>query len=167
MISLIVAIGEDNLIGKGNDLPWNYPADLAYFKKTTKGHDVIMGDKTFLSIVSRLGHPLKNRKNIVATIDPNFKVEKEYNGEKYDIEIIRDFISYLKNDNSDDEKFVIGGKQIYALSLDYVTKMYITHVHKHYEGDVFFPKIDYSKFKKISKEISGDLEFAVYERVKK
>ena len=166
MISLIVAIGENNLIGKDNSLPWSYPEDLSYFRKVTKGHTVIMGDKTFLSIVSMSGHPLKNRKNIIATIDDNFKCDKIYNGEEYDIEIIHDFISFLKNDKSEEEMFIIGGKQIYALALDYVSKMYITHVNKHYDGNVYFPPIDYSKFNKIKSEIKGDLEFAVYERIK-
>ena len=163
MISLIVAIGKNNLIGKDNNLPWYYPEDLKYFKKVTAGHPVIMGENTFYSIVSRLSHPLKGRLNIVATLNKDFK----YTQEGYDVEVVYDFIEWMKAHKSDSEEyFVIGGKQIYALSLDYVDRMYITHVNKVYDGNVFFPKIDYEKFNKISSTISGDLDFSVYERIK-
>lgn len=164
MISLIVAIGVNNLIGKDNDLPWNYPEDLKYFKKVTMGKDVIMGENTFYSIESRLNHPLPKRKSIVATLNKDFHYEKE----GYVVEVVHDYIAFLKEHMGkvEDEMFIIGGKQIYSLSLDYVDRMYITHVNKEYEGNVFFPTIDYSKFNKISSTISGDLEFAVYERKK-
>ncbi len=167
MISLIVAIGKDGLIGKDNSLPWSYPEDLKYFRNTTRAHTVIMGENTFYSIVSMSGHPLKKRKNIVATLNKDFKPEKQYMGEEYDIEVVYDFIDFLKNNKNEEEMFIIGGKQIYSLSLDYVDRMYITHVNKDYEGNVYFPKIDYSKFNKIKSSFSGDLEFAVYERIKK
>lgn len=157
MISLIVAIGVDNIIGKDNDLPWYYPEDLKYFKKVTKGKPVIMGENTFFSIEGRLGHPLPNRRNIVATLNKDFYYEG--------VEVVHDFIAFLKeNLDTEEEIFVIGGKQIYALCLDYVQKMYITHVNKYHEGNVYFPTIDYSKFEKVSSEIVGDLDFAVYER---
>jgi dihydrofolate reductase len=157
MISLIVAIGVDNIIGMDNDLPWNYPEDLKYFKKVTKGKTVIMGLNTFISITDRLGHPLPNRKNIVATLDKNFSYEG--------VEVVYDFISFLKDNlDTEEEIFVIGGKQIYSLCLDYVQKMYITHVNKYHDGNVYFPSIDYTKFNKVSSDVVGDLEFAVYER---
>ena len=163
MISLIVAIGKNNLIGKDNNLPWYYPEDLKYFKKVTAGHPVIMGENTFYSIVDRLGHPLKNRKNIVATLNKDFS----YKQDGYDVEVAYDFIKWMKEHQEvSEEYFVIGGKQIYALSLDYVDRMYITHVNKDYDGNVFFPQIDYEKFNKISSTISGDLDFSVYERIK-
>ncbi len=163
MINLIVAIGKNNLIGKDNNLPWYYPEDLKYFKAVTKGHPVIMGENTFYSIVNRLSHPLAGRVNIVATLNKDFSYQKE----GYEVEVVYDFIEWMKAHMDDEtEYFVIGGKQIYALSLDYVNKMYITHVNKEYEGNVFFPKINYDKFNKISSTISGDLDFAVYERIK-
>ena len=163
MISLIVAIGKNNLIGKDNNLPWYYPEDLKYFKKVTANHPVIMGENTFYSIVDRLSHPLKNRRNIVATLNKDFS----YKQEGYDVEVVYDFIKWMQEHKDDSEEyFVIGGKQIYALSLNYVDKMYITHVNKEYEGNVFFPHIDYDKFNKISSTISGDLDFSVYERIK-
>jgi len=156
MISIIVAIGINNLIGKGNDLPWHYPEDLNYFKGKTLNKTVLMGEQTFYSIFSRINKPLPNRNNVVATLDKNFK----YPG----VLVINDLISFLK-EKRDEEIFIIGGLQIYKLALPYADRLYITHINKEYEGDVFFPEIDYSKYKLLSKEEKGDLAFSIYERI--
>lgn len=156
MISLIFAIDKNNLIGKGNDLPWHYPEDLKYFKTITSGKTVLMGEATFDSIFSRIGKPLPNRNNIVATLDLNFKRDG--------VTIINDLIKFLKEEH-DEEIFVIGGKQIYTLSLPYADRLYITHIDKEYEGDVYFPTIEYEKYKKIKETIDGELNFSVYERI--
>ena len=156
MVNLIVAIGKNNLIGKGNLLPWHYKEDMEYFKKTTLGKKVIMGEETFKSIVSYINKPLPGRTSIIATLtDYRYK----------DIEVTNDILTYIKNFPKDEDLFVIGGKIIYDLTLDLVDRLYITHVNKEYEGDVFFKEIDYSKYNKISSRVSGDLEFAVYERI--
>ena len=75
-----------------------------------------------------------------------------------------DIIKYLKEFPKEEEIFIIGGKIIYDLTLDVADRLYITHVNKEYEGDVFFKEIDYTKYNKIESRVSGDLEFAVYER---
>ena len=121
MISIIVAIGKNNLIGKGNDLPWNYPEDLKYFRKVTSGKTVLMGENTFYSIVNRIGKPLPKRQNIVATLNMDFSYEN--------VLVTHDLISFLK-ENHDEEIFVIGGKQIYQLVLPYADRLYITHINK-------------------------------------
>lgn len=154
MINLIVALDQNNLIGKDNDLPWHYKEDLKYFKETTMNQTVLMGKKTFYSIVSRTGKLLPNRKMIVATLDKSFSYEG--------VEVVNDLIDFLKNIKED--IFVIGGSQIYKLSLPYVDRLYITHVNKTYEGNVYFPPIDWNKYKKISQRDSGELSFCVYER---
>lgn len=156
MISIIVAIGVDNLIGKGNDLPWYYPSDLKYFKQKTLNKTVLMGEQTFLSIFNRNNKPLPNRKNIVATLDETFK----YPG----IEITNDLVKFLKQKH-DEEIFVIGGLQIYKLALPYADRLYITHINKKHDGDVYFPQIDFSKYKLTSKIDDGDLSFCIYERI--
>lgn len=155
MVNLIVAIGKDNLIGKGNLLPWHYKEDMEYFKNTTMGKKVIMGEQTFKSIVSYINKPLPGRTSIIATLtDYTYK----------DIEVTNDIFKFINDFPKEEELFVIGGKIIYDLTLELVDRLYITHVNKEYEGDVFFKEIDYSKFNKISSRISGDLEFAIYER---
>lgn len=153
MLSIIVAIGPKNLIGKGNDLPWYYPEDLKYFKEKTLNHSVFMGYNTFLSIYNRLGKPLPKRKNYVLTY------EETLPGGAIPIHDLKEL--------PDEEIFVIGGKMIYEMMLPHVDYLYITHVNKEYEGDVFFPEINYSEFEKIESTPCGDLEFAVYKRIKK
>ena len=157
MISIIVAIGKNNLIGKGNDLPWHYKSDLKYFKDTTIGKKVVMGKNTFLSIVNRLNKPLPGRQNVVVTRDKDFR----YN----DVEVVNDFLDYL-NQEHHEEVFIIGGSQIYNIALPYTDRLYITFVNEDHQGDAYFPIIDYSKFKLISKRDEGVLSFCVYERIK-
>lgn len=158
MISIIVAIGVNNLIGKGNDLPWYYPEDLKYFKTVTLNKTVLMGENTFYSIVNRINKPLPKRNNIVCTLNKDF----HYDG----VQVENDLISFLKHPH-DEEIFVIGGMQIYKLALPYADRLYITHVKKEYDGDVFFPTINYDNYKLVSQNDSGDLSFCVYEKVKK
>jgi len=162
ILSIISAIANNNAIGKKNALLWNLPADMKHFKETTTGHPVIMGQKTFESI----GKPLPNRRNIVLTLDKNFKG----NG----IEIFYSIDELIKNLNNtlglDEEAFIIGGGMIYKLFIDKADKLYITHVNAKFpDADTFFPIIDMSKWEKAeSKKYHRDekniydLEFAVY-----
>jgi len=155
MINLIVAISKNNVIGKKNDIPWYYPEDLKYFKRITTGKTVVMGRKTFQSIIDRNGKILPNRNNIVITRDQNFKYEN--------VTVINDVKAYIKG-LLDEEIFIMGGSEIYNLFMPYADKLYITHINKEYDGDVFFPDIDYSKFDLISKDDQNELSFCVYQR---
>jgi len=157
MVNLIVAIGRNNIIGKGNKLPWHYKEDMQYFKEITMDKTVIMGEMTFKSILSYLNKPLHRRTSVIATL-----TDYNYPG----VEKTNDIIHYLKNYPKDKEIFIIGGKIIYDLTLDIADKLYITHIDKKYEGDVYFKDIDYSKYRKISEKISNELNFSVYERIR-
>lgn len=157
MISLIWAMDKNNLIGVDNDLPWHYSEDLKYFKEKTLGKTVLMGKNTFFSIFNRLNKPLPNRINIVASSNKEFVRD--------DVTVIHNLLDFLKdNQYTDEEIFVIGGKQIYTLSLPYAKRLYITHINEEYKGDVYFPKIDYTKYQIISKNTVGVLDFVIYER---
>ena len=136
MISLIVAMTKERVIGINNEMPWYYSEDLKYFKKITDGKTVLMGRKTFQSIISRNGKALPNRENIVLTRDKNFTYEG--------VEVIHDLEKYLLV-NKDKDIIIIGGKEIYDLALPYCERLYITIINKSYEGDVYFPEIDYEK----------------------
>ena len=153
IFSIIVAIGPHNIIGKGNELPWHYSEDLKYFKKITSHHAVFMGYNTFLSIYQRLGKALPNRKNYVLTY------EDVLPGEAIPIKSIDEI-------KEDGEVFVIGGKMIYEMMLPLVDKLYITHIKKDYDGDVYFPNINYDDFTLISKTDIEELSFCLYERKK-
>ena len=142
MISIISAIAKNNEIGKNNGLLWDMPVDLKHFKVITSGHPIIMGQKTFES----LGRPLPNRKNMVLTLDENFKAEG--------VEIFHSLVE-INNfiQKFDEEFFVIGGGQIYRLFMNSADKLYITHVDGDFpDADTYFPIIEESKWQKIKEE---------------
>ena len=129
-LSLIVATDEENGIGKNNQLLWHLPNDLKFFKKTTSGHTIIMGRKTYDSI----GKPLPNRRNIVITRKENLKIEG--------VEVFNDLETALLACADDEEAFVIGGGEIYKEALPFVSQIYLTKVHHQFNADTFFPKIE-------------------------
>ena len=161
MLSIIVAKAQNNIIGKDNKLLWHIPEDLKMFKNLTTEHTIIMGRKTFES----LGRVLPNRKHIVFTQNPDFKVNDE------NVKVIHSMLEIQEYIESKEENFVIGGAMIYNLLMPYTNKMYITEIHKDFEGDTVFPKINLDIWKEVSREKGEDIEqnnleydFVVYER---
>jgi Dihydrofolate reductase len=156
MLSLIVAYDTNRGIGKSNQMPWHYSEDLQYFRKVTANHTVAMGRNTFLSI----GKALPKRKNIV------FTSNKASLQDAINIEIHEHPQAFFEQaQHTEEEIFVIGGSKIYQLALPYATKLYITHIHKAYDVDTYFPEVDFTQFKKITEEVSGELTFSVYQKV--
>ena len=131
MLSIIVAIANDNVIGKDNKLIWHLPEDLKRFKQITSGHTVIMGRKTFES----LGRVLPNRKHVILCNDAVLDIQDE------NVEVLPDIKLLDKYINSDEENFIIGGATIYKLLMPYANKMYITKINHDFEWDVYFPEI--------------------------
>ncbi|MDQ0217974.1 dihydrofolate reductase [Peribacillus cavernae] len=131
MISLMLAMDENRLIGKHNQLPWHLPSDLRYFKNVTMGHPIVMGRKTFESI----GSVLPGRENIVVTRRTDYKAEGA---------TIVHSIDEVKqlSDSLDEEIFVIGGAEIFKEVLPVTDRLYITEIHHRFEGDTYFPEID-------------------------
>ena len=142
MLSIIVAKAKNNIIGKENKLIWHLPEDLKHFKELTTGHTIIMGRKTFES----LGRVLPNRKHIVFSQNPDFKVNDE------NVEIVHSMLQIQEYIENEQENFVIGGAMIYNLLMPYVSKMYVTQIEKNFEGDAFFPRIDENIWEEISRE---------------
>ncbi len=162
MLSIIVAIAKNNVIGKDNQLIWHLPEDLKRFKQLTTGHTIIMGRKTFES----LGRVLPNRKHIVLCNDTILKIEDE------NVEVITDIKELDKYIQSEEEHFVIGGATIYKLLIPYTNKMYITKIHQEFEGDVYFPEINKDEWQEVFKEKGikdeknpYDYEYINYERI--
>ncbi|MHC4996268.1 MAG: dihydrofolate reductase [Planctomycetota bacterium] len=158
-ISLIAAISNNRVIGADNDLPWRLPADLRYFMRTTSGHAVIMGRKTFDSIQK----PLPNRRNIVVSRDPDLAIEGAETVTSLD-----DALALLAGE---DESFICGGEQIYRLALPLADRIYLTHIDTEAEGDAFFPEFDESLFEIVHDEPHEPNEdntlayrFVVYQR---
>lgn len=157
MIAQLVAVSKNNVIGKDNRLPWHYKKDLQYFKELTLNHTVLMGRKTYDSILATLGKPLPKRRNVVASRKVNY-----IKG----VEVISDIRHFVKHFPKEEKLFIIGGKEIFDETIDLVEYLYITHIDKEYEGDTFFSQYHQEDFRKIKETADGVLRFAVYERVK-
>jgi dihydrofolate reductase len=140
LISLIVAVAENGVIGANGGLPWRLSADLKTFRRLTLGKPVIMGRKTFQS----LGKPLDGRDNIVLTSDPFF--------EAAGVSVVDNFADAitlartLALTRGADEIMVIGGADVFRLALPHVSRIYWTVIHAKPEGDVRFPDIDLSQW---------------------
>ncbi|WP_017726371.1 dihydrofolate reductase [Halalkalibacterium ligniniphilum] len=160
MISYIVAMDKQRAIGKDNQLPWHLPNDLAYFKKITTGHTIVMGRKTFESI----GRPLPNRRNIVVTRNKSFEAEG--------VDVLHSIAEVVELGREEAECFVIGGAELFTSLWDKVERIYLTYIDETFEGDTFFPEIDENEWKLVSVE-KGKIdennryahEFRVYERL--
>lgn len=154
MLSIIVAIAKNYAIGKDNKLLWHLPKDLKRFKQLTTGHTIIMGRKTFNS----LGRVLPNRKHIILCNDMEMNVDNE------NVVIMKDISDLDYYINNEEENFVIGGATIYKLLMPYCNKMYVTEIDKEFDGDVYFPEIDKTIWKKTSetqklKDKKNDLKY--------
>ena len=140
IISLIAAVGKNNVIGADNKLPWKLSADLKRFRQITSGKPVIMGRKTFESI----GRPLPNRINIIITRDKNYKADSCI--------VVHSAEEALNAAKENEEIMVIGGEQIFKEFLPKAGRMYLTIIDKKFEGDAYFPEYDGKEWKEFLKE---------------
>jgi dihydrofolate reductase len=142
-LSMIAALDAANGIGKNNDLMWNLPADMQFFKETTKGHVVIMGRKNYDSIPEKF-RPLPGRKNVILSRQPDFEAPG-----CLVFSSLADCLQQLQLEEGQ-KAFVIGGAQIYALALEsgLVNEIFLTHIDKVYSADTFFPDFDVSSYQK-------------------
>lgn len=146
-ISIIVAIADNNAIGRDNRLLWHLPSDMRRFKALTMGHTVIMGRKTFESLPKGA---LPGRRNVVLTTQP----EAHFEG----CTVCASMEEALGSSASEDEVFIIGGALVYSQSLQFANKIYLTLVHTTpKDADAFFPSMDLSQWEEIEhKEFPSD-----------
>lgn len=161
IISTIVAVAKNNIIGRDNDIPWYLPADLKYFKKTTLNHHIIMGRKCFESI----GRPLPKRTNVIITRNPFFIASNALVTNS-----VEEALTIAKN-NGETEAFIIGGGQIYDMTKNYWDRIYLTEVDLEVDGDIYFPSLDMKEWKLIFEEAhkadeknEHDYVFKIFER---
>lgn len=159
-LSMIVAMGENRMIGKNNQMPWHLPDDLKYFKAQTLNKPVVMGRKTFESIGAR---PLPQRPNLVISRNPDFKAEG--------VQVFGSVDAALAALQDYPEIIIMGGGQIYAQWIDQVDQLYITEVKASPEGDTFFPPIDQQAWLEVSRHThpaderhAFAFDFVVYQR---
>ena len=139
-VTLIAAASENNIIGKDNKLIWRLSDDLKHFKELTKGHFVIMGRKTFESMPKAL----PNRTNVIITRKIDYKAENAI--------VVNSLEKALKVAENDNQPFVIGGGEIYKLSMEIADRIELTRVHTSIEGDTSFPEIDLEKWQEVKNE---------------
>ncbi|MBN3581758.1 dihydrofolate reductase [Algoriphagus aestuarii] len=142
-ILLIAAVAKNGVIGKENDLVWRIPTDFKRFKALTSGNYILMGRKTFES----LGKPLPNRTHLVITRNPNYKVPEGH----HVFESVEDAFIYC-NKIAVEKLYVIGGGEIYRQTISIADELVITEVDATPEGDTYFPKIDSTDWKEVSRE---------------
>jgi dihydrofolate reductase len=159
-IAFIVAMTDDRVIGRGNQLPWHLPADLAHFRRLTLGKPIVMGRRTFESI----GRPLPERHNIVLTRDPGFQPQG--------CTVTHDLDAALAAAGAAEELMVIGGADIFRLFLPLADRLYLTQVHAEIPGDVFFPALDEDEWIERDRDEHGvgprneyPLTYLTYERI--
>ncbi len=162
MISVIVATSKNGAIGHGNKIPWHLPRDLKHFSAKTKGNTVLMGQKTFESILGYLGKPLPDRKTVILTLDKTFKAPEGCRV----FHSVEEALTATKDENV----FVSGGGQIYKLLLPYADRLLLTLIDIEIEGDTFFT-FDKKDWNLVSEEFQPkdeknklDCTFYEYER---
>ena len=139
-ISLIAAMSKNRVIGKGNKLPWDLPADMQHFRELTKGKPVIMGRKTFESI----GHPLPKRLNIILTHDTKYLTDG--------CTIVHSPGQAITAAGHTEEIMVIGGANVYEQFLPTANRIYLTIIGGEFDGDAYFPEFDQNMWKETSRE---------------
>lgn len=147
IVSAIVAVSENGIIGRKGDLPWRLPADMKFFQRTTMGHHVITGRKNWDSIPLKY-RPLKGRPNIVVTRNAGFEAPGAVV-----VGSLSEALALARHEG-DTQAFVIGGGEIYkeALREGLVDRLYITRVHAHIDGDTSFPSITTNEWKETWRE---------------
>ena len=157
LISIIVAMTPDRLIGAAGRLPWYLPDDLKRFRKLTMGHAVVMGRKTFSSI----GRALPGRRNLVVSRNPN---PPAVEGVEWFTSL--DAAIAFARSAGENECFIAGGTEIYAEALQKANRIYVTFVQRDFpfQGDTYFPMWDQTQWAVASHELVKDLEFVVYQR---
>lgn len=140
ILTLIVAVADNGVIGRDGGLPWRLPGDLAHFKATTMGKPIVMGRKTWES----LGRPLPGRDNIVVTRDPAYVADGAA--------VAADLDAALAAAGDAGEVMIIGGAEIYALALPRADRIHLTRVHASPEGDTHFPDLDLDRWREVARE---------------
>jgi dihydrofolate reductase len=160
MISLIVAVARNGVIGRKGDLPWHLPKDLRRFKALTMGHHLVVGRKTWQEV----GRPLPGRVMVVVTRDPGYRPDG--------VIVVHSLEEALQVAQGDDEVFIAGGGEIYRQALPLVDRMYVTRIHAEVAGDTTFPEVDLTAWRLVERaDHEADekheypFTFEVYDRV--
>lgn len=154
-LAFIAAVARGNVLGKNNALPWHHPEDLKHFRRTTLGHAIIQGRKTYESV----GKPLPGRRNLIVSRDPAYRAAGcEVFGTPEE--------AVLRARDTDPCPYVLGGETIYRALLPLATLVHLTLIDESHDGDAFFPELDPAEWQETSRRQgeSAALTFVVFER---
>jgi dihydrofolate reductase len=143
LVSIVVAAAANGVIGRANRLPWHLPEDLAHFRRLTLGHPVVMGRRTYESILAALGRPLPGRTSIVLTRTP----ERTLVGAL----VVASLDRAIEAAAGASELFVIGGAEVYRLALEHAHRVHLTRIHARFEGDATFPELDPARWREVAR----------------
>lgn len=158
-VSIIVAMANNRVIGRNNQLPWHLSEDLKHFRALTMGHHIVMGRKTYDSI----GRPLPGRTTVIVTRNPDYFAA--------DTMVVNSVHAAINAAHDDDEVFIIGGAEIIRYALPIANRIYLTEIKKDFEGDTYFPVLDMDAWKEVAREshrVEGpegfEYHFVTYDR---
>jgi len=157
-IVIVVAVAENGVIGNDGEMPWHYPEDLRRFKETTMGHPVLMGRRTFESIRERLGEPLPGRTNVVLTSNPELLTD----GVRPATSIAAAVETAAETGS--ETAYVIGGASVYEQFLPLADRLAITEIGAEYEGDTYFPTVEWDRWREVERHETDDLAFVEHVR---
>lgn len=154
-VTLVAAVGRNQVIGRAGGLPWERTGDLAHFKTLTMGHVLVMGRRTYESI----GRPLPGRTSVVVTRQPDWSAGDG-------VVVCPDVESALaRAAQLDPEVFVIGGAEVFAATMPVADRLVLTHVAQAPEGDTWFPEVDWSRWREVSRQSYDGFDIAAYDVV--
>lgn len=153
---IIAALSKNKVIGRDNDIPWHYPADMKHFRQTTKGYPIVAGRKTYESFQV---HPLPGRLNFILTRNPTYTADEG-------VIVCQDLSQVIAQaqDRAAQKLFILGGAEIYHLALPLTDEMILTHLPITVEGDAYFPDWDESEWEVVEERREEDLVFVTYRR---
>ncbi len=162
MLSAIAAMSENRVIGSKNQIPWDLPEDMKFFRNKTLGKIVVVGRNTLES----MGGPLPSRRHIVLTKNPSLVASyasiKIASSPREAVQLAEQLL--VEHRGVEPEVMVIGGALVYEQMMPYLKRIYLTVIHKNIEGDSYFPKVDEKEFRLIAKEEKDGFDFRIYER---
>ncbi|MFB6111918.1 MAG: dihydrofolate reductase [Halobacteriaceae archaeon] len=155
---IIAAVAANGVIGADGEIPWHIPADLKRFQRLTTGHPVIMGRRTYESILADLGEPLPDRTSVVLTTTDIAERERVV-----PVDTVASALEAARSRNAE-TAFVAGGAQVYAAFLPRADRLELTELHDAYDGDTRFPDRDPTAWTEVARDSHGDFDFVTYER---
>lgn len=158
-VVIVAAVAANGVIGAGGDLPWHYSEDLRHFKETTMGHPVVVGRRTYESIVDRLGGPLPGRTNVVLS-----NRELDLPEGAVGASSVESALAAARAAEGGETTFVAGGASVYEQFLPHAGRMVLTELDDAYDGDVFFPEWDEDEWVEVDRDERDELAFVEYER---